>query len=98
MFEDSDYAGVTFESLERERRREEQKERDAFETRMAAFDAGLCTLATAHEGGAFYARDIADTALELRESARTLTALMPEPIAAALTGWLASQTTARRAA
>jgi hypothetical protein len=48
--------------------------------RMAAFDAGLCSLGAAYEGGARYAAELAESA----EIAETVAA----PIAAALNGWL----------
>lgn len=61
--------------------------------RMEAFDAGLCSLGAAIEGGARYERELAESALELREEAG-----IPAPIAAAVNGWLGALATARKLA
>lgn len=51
-----------------ERDRQTRTSRDEEEKlRMEAFDAGLCSYAAAIEGGARYQREIAESALELKE-------------------------------
>jgi hypothetical protein len=80
--------------MEREMRRnsEEQADREyqqriaaEYEERIDAARAGLCSFASAEAGGAAYERDLAETALELREVSG-----IAEPVAAALAGWRAA--------
>lgn len=82
MFNPNDYNGET----------NEREADEAFGERMAAFDRGLCSLASVHAGGAVYERDLAETAMELREARQQIAA----PVAIALNSWLSSQTFARR--
>lgn len=73
---------ITWKQIESAGRAQRERSAEALAERMAAFDAGLCSLAAAHAGGAEYERDRAETALELREA---------NPVHAALNGWIAGQ-------
>ena len=61
-----------------EREEREAREQEAYDERLAAFDAGLCSHRAAVSGGAEYLRDLAETAMELKEAGYAI----PAPIAA----------------
>lgn len=90
MHDPNDYPKQTWCEREAEDRAQREEWTEEFERRMEAFDAGLCTLGAAHEGGARYGRELAETALELREEPRAI-ASRENPVHAALNGWLAGQ-------
>jgi hypothetical protein len=46
----------------------EHEEREAYDERFDAFCAGLCSRRAAVSGGAEYLHDLAETAMELKES------------------------------
>ena len=54
------------------------REQEAYEERFAAFRAGLCSRRTAFSGGDDYLRDLAETAMELKEAGCAI----PAPVAA----------------
>jgi hypothetical protein len=77
------------EAAERERfAAEAEKE----EQRMAAYDAGLCSLGAAWSGGPDYEREIADSLTELKAEG------VAQPVATAVNGWLKAIATTRKAA
>lgn len=59
----------------------------AYDERMDAANAGLCSFAAAEAGGAVYTRDLAETAAAARAERF---AELASPIAAVLDGWLAA--------
>jgi hypothetical protein len=63
---------------EREEREAWEREQEAYEERLAAFRAGLCSQRAAFAGGAIYLRDLAETAMELKEAGCAI----PAPVAA----------------
>ena len=63
---------------EREEREDLDREQEAYEERLAAFRAGLCSYRAALSGGADYLRDLAETAMELKEAG----CAVPAPVAA----------------
>ena len=66
MSHDSDdYNGY---DREREEREASDREREAYDERLAAFRSGLCSRRAALSGGADYLRDLAETAMELKEA------------------------------
>jgi nitrogenase molybdenum-iron protein alpha/beta subunit len=61
-----------------EREEREAREQEAYEERLAAFRAGLCSRRAAISGGAIYLHDLAETAMELKEAG----CAVPAPVAA----------------
>ena len=91
-----DYLGETFESEGRACQVEEEKAQEELAERMAAFDAGLCSLGAAYEGGERYRRDLAESMTELTEvfGSRHIA----EPVAVAIASWREGQRIAGRMA
>lgn len=67
MFDPTDYPKQSWQGAGAEIRAEYERYRDEEEQRMLAFDAGLCSLGAAIEGGVRYERELAESIIELRE-------------------------------
>jgi hypothetical protein len=75
--------------------------------RMKSYDAGICSIEAAIAGGARYARELAESALEMREFGADPNAVaeifggsehVAAPVIAALNGWRHAVTIAQKAA
>jgi hypothetical protein len=75
-YDPNDYNG---HDSAREERESWEGDREAYHERIEAFNAGLCSYRAAVAGGAEYLRDLAETALELKQAGCAI----PSPIAAA---------------
>jgi hypothetical protein len=80
-----------WEQQEQEAREEAQRAQEEYDARMEAFDAGLCSLGAAFEGGARYERELAESATELN-------AQVAAPLAAAVNDWMRALLRAGKAA
>jgi hypothetical protein len=90
-YDPDEYNG--FES-EREEREAWEREQEAREERLGAFHAGLCSHSAAVEGGEAYLRELAETAMELKEAGCAI----PTPVAAASVARTSAELAGKRSA